>query len=255
LIALLALFIAWRQYVIERRLTVQQNIITQQQTIDAYFQGISDLVIDEEGLLEDWPQERAIAEGRTAAILSSIDAMGKAKVLRFLSHAFLLTPLKRDLRLGRAILDGQGGYVEDQADGIRVVNLGSMLVGQPLNDTDLRATDLSAADLSGADLSDVDLLQANLAGASLWRASLRGANLAESRLFYGEAELASPRQPGETPNYTTGAGTGAVVEEVDFSGVTGLSPEQRRYCCSWCGSRTRRTIPGGCEGIANRLGH
>jgi len=88
LIAVIAVYVAWRQYIISKDLTiqqnlltVQQNLITQQQTIDAYFQGISDLVLDE-GLLEDWPQERAIAEGRTA-ILSSVDGGGKAKIIRF----------------------------------------------------------------------------------------------------------------------------------------------------------------------------
>lgn len=91
LIAILAVFVAWRQYVISKDLTIQQNTITQQQTIDSYFQGVSELVLDEDGLLEDWPQERAIAEGRTAAILSSIDSNGKAKVLRFLSRSRLLT--------------------------------------------------------------------------------------------------------------------------------------------------------------------
>jgi len=49
-------------------------------------------VLDEEGLLEDWPQERAIAEGRTAAILSSVDGGGKAKIIRFLTSSKLLTP-------------------------------------------------------------------------------------------------------------------------------------------------------------------
>ncbi|MEO0626595.1 MAG: excinuclease ABC subunit UvrC [Bacteroidota bacterium] len=39
-------------------------------------------MLDDEGLLEDWPQERVIAEARTAAILSSVDSDGKAKVLR-----------------------------------------------------------------------------------------------------------------------------------------------------------------------------
>ncbi|MEL7332209.1 MAG: CvpA family protein, partial [Cyanobacteria bacterium J06560_2] len=94
-IAVLAVYVAWRQYIISRDLTVQQNLITQQQTIDSYFQGISELVLDDEGLLEDWPQERVIAEARTAAILSSVDADGKAKVLRFLSRSKLLTPLAR----------------------------------------------------------------------------------------------------------------------------------------------------------------
>lgn len=99
LIAIIAVYIAWRQYIISKDLTiqqnlltVQQNIITQQQTIDSYFQGISDLVLDDEGLLEDY-QERLLAEGRTAAILSSVDGSGKAKILRFLSRSKLLTPL------------------------------------------------------------------------------------------------------------------------------------------------------------------
>ena len=78
-IAILAVYVAWTQYVISKELTIQQNRITQQQTIDAYFQGISDLALDDEGLLEDWPQERAIAEGRTAAILSSVDGGGESQ--------------------------------------------------------------------------------------------------------------------------------------------------------------------------------
>ena len=61
LIAILAVYVAWAQYVISKDLTIQQNRITQQQTIDTYFQGISDLTLNDEGLLEDWPQERAIA--------------------------------------------------------------------------------------------------------------------------------------------------------------------------------------------------
>jgi uncharacterized membrane protein len=55
-IAIIAVYVAWRQYIISKDLTiqqnlltVQQNIITQQQTIDSYFQGVSDLVLDEEG--------------------------------------------------------------------------------------------------------------------------------------------------------------------------------------------------------------
>ena len=46
MIAVLAVYIAWQQYVISKDLTIQQNRITQQQTIDAYFQGISDLALN-----------------------------------------------------------------------------------------------------------------------------------------------------------------------------------------------------------------
>lgn len=254
LIAVLAVYIAWRQYVISRDLTIQQNIITQQQTIDSYFQGISELVLDEEGLLEDWPQERAIAEGRTAAILSSVDASGKAKVLRFLSRSRLLSPLQRDRRLGRAILDGAGGYAEDRNYGVRVIDLGVMLAGTDLSSTDLRWTDLSDINLIRANLRNCDLVKTNLARTILCSAILAGSDMMGVRLFYGSVMTASPRTRADIPDYTTGAHTGAVVEGADFTGVQRLSEEQRYYCCAWGGSATRATVPGGCEGIPNLVG-
>jgi uncharacterized protein YjbI with pentapeptide repeats len=253
-IAVLAVYVAWRQYVISKDLTIQQNLITQQQTIDSYFQGISELVLDEEGLLEDWPQERAIAEGRTAAILSSVDPTGKAKILRFLSRSRLLTPLRRDRRLGRAMLDGMGGYAEDRDAGVRVIDLGVMLATANLSGTDLRWTDLSDANLIRADLSRCDLVKTNLARTILVDSTLAGADLMGARFFYGSVVTASPRSRTEIPNYQTGAYTGAVVENVDFTGVTRMSEAQRQYCCAWSGSASRTTIPGGCEGISNRLG-
>lgn len=253
-IAVLAVYVAWRQYVISRDLTTQQNRITQQQTIDTFFQGISDLVLDEEGLLEDWPQERMIAEARTAVILSSVDAPGKAKVLRFLSLSKLLTPLRRDERLGRPILDGRGGYEEDRPSGTRVIDLGAMLAACDLAGSDLRWTELSEANLVRTDLSNCDLVRANLARAVLYQAKLCRADLMAARLFYGPVETATPRTKGDRPDYVTGAHTGAVVEGADFTAVKRLSEEQRCYCCAWGGSTTRATIPGGCEDVPNRLG-
>lgn len=254
LIALLAVYVAYRQYVIEKDLTTQQNRITQQQTIDSYFQGISDLVLDAEGLLEDWPQERAIAEGRTAAILGSVDAAGKAKVIRFLSKSRLLSPLKRDRHLGRAILDGMGGYEEDRDFGIRVIDLGVMLAGADMSGTDLRWTDLSDANLIRANLAGCDLVKTNLCRTILCDADLSGADMMGTRLFYGSLETASPRSRTEIPNYTTGEYTGAVVEGADFDGVKRMDEAQRYYCCAWGGTNTRSTIPGGCDDIPNLLG-
>ncbi|GAB1539598.1 hypothetical protein NUACC21_22650 [Scytonema sp. NUACC21] len=210
--------------------------------------------MDEEGLLEDWPQERAIAEGRTAAILSSVDGSGKAKILRFLSRSRLLTPLKRDRRLGRPILNGTGGYAEDRVEGVRVIDLGVMLAGADLSATDLRWTDLSEANLVRADLRNSDLVKANLSRTILYEADLRGADLNGTRLFYGSVEMASPRSRTEPPNYETGEHTGAVVENANFSDVQRLSEPARYYCCAWGGEKTRGTIPGGCEGIPNKLG-
>jgi uncharacterized protein YjbI with pentapeptide repeats len=254
LVAFLALYVAWRQYVISKDLTSQQNRITQQQTIDAYFQGISDLVLDEEGLLEDWPPERAIAEGRTAAILTGLDGEGKAKVIRFLSSAKLLTPLKRDRRLGRPIFDGLGGYEEDIEYGVRVIDLTNMLAGTDLSNSDLRSTEFSEANLSNISLAACDLTRANLSRALLLAANLRQADLSRTCFFHGDVETASPRDRINAPSYSTGAYTGAVIEGADFSQVKNLSQEQRYYCCAWGGSKTRGTVPGGCGDIPNKLG-
>jgi uncharacterized protein YjbI with pentapeptide repeats len=259
-IATLAAYVSWRQYIVSRDLTIeqnrlnrQQNIITQQQTIDNYFQGISDLVLDDKGFLEDWPQERSFAIGRTAALLGSVNAMGKARVIRFLSRSKLLTPLKRDLRLGLVVLNGNGGYDEDRIHGVRVINLGVMLSGTDVSQTDLRWTDLSDANLIRTDLSGCNLSKANLARSILYQAKLNGAEIKDTRLFYGRIELASPRIPDRLPDYITGEFSGAIVEDVDFTNVRQMSQSQREYCCAWCGEKSRQTIPDGCKGIPNRL--
>jgi uncharacterized protein YjbI with pentapeptide repeats len=253
-IAILAVYVAWAQYVISRDLTIQQNLITQQQTIDTYFQGISDLTLNEEGLLEDWPQERAIAEGRTAAILSSVDKAGKAKIIRFLSQSRLLTPLKRDNLLGRAILDGAGGYAEDRPHGTRVVDLGVMLAGADLSSQDLRWSDLSDANLVRTNLNRSDLIKANLARTVLYEANLSSADIKGAQLFYGSPETATPRTRTGIPNYETGENTGVVIERANLTGIRRISDEQRYYLCAWCGEKGRERIPGGCEGIPNKLG-
>lgn len=253
LVALVALMIAWRQVMVDQRLTTQQNRITQAQTIDSFIHGISELISDEEGLLEDWPLERMLAEGRLAAVLSSIDGDGKARILRFLSHARLLTPLRRDQRLGRAILDGEGSYEEDRPRGVPVIRLQSMLRGADLAGTDLRAIDFNGADLSGADLSSADLAEANLSGVNLAGANLQGACLQGTRFFYGDPLEATPPQAQQPPDHVGGAGTGALVENVNLSGARQLDPASRTYLAAWSGVRSRQTIPGGCKGLPNRL--
>ena len=254
LIAILAVWVAWRQNEISESLTGQQNVITQQQTIDSYFQGISDLVLDPQGQLEDWPLERAIAQARTAALLGGCDADGRAKIIRFLSSANLLTPLKRDGLLGRPILDGTGGYVVDLKDGVRVVNVGMMLAGRAICNTDLRNADLSGANLIKTNLMNCDLTGANLVGAILTKATLRGTDLSRVKLFYANLETATPRDRQNLPNFVTGEYTGAVVEDADFSKAIDMSEETRKYVCAWCGKKSRRNIPGGCEDVPNRLG-
>lgn len=254
LVASVALLIAWRQVMVDQRLTTQQNRITQAQTIDSFIHGISELISDEEGMLEDWPLERMLAEGRLAAVFGSIDREGKARVLRFLSHARLLTPLKRDQRLGRAILDGTGNYEEDRATGVPVIRLQHLLQGVDLSGCDLRGVDFNGADLRGADLSLCDLTGANLAGTNLAGANLERARLEGCRFFYGRPQTATPRQPAAPMDLASGAGSGAVVENSTLTSVRFLDPHTHHYLAAWSGPRSRATLPGGCKGIPSQLG-
>ncbi|MFN9621264.1 MAG: pentapeptide repeat-containing protein [Cyanobacteriota bacterium] len=253
LVASVALMIAWRQVMVDQRLTTQQNRITQAQTIDNFIHGISELISDEEGMLEDWPLERMLAEGRLAAVFGSIDRDGKARVLRFLSHARLLTPLRRDQRLGRAILDGEGNYAEDRVTGVPVIRLHHLLQGVDLSGSDLRGVDFNGADLRGADLSHCDLTGANLAGTNLAGANLERARLEACRFFYGRSQTASPRHPALPFDLLSGAGTGALVENSNLSGARLLDPHSHHYLAAWSGPRSRATLPGGCQGIPSQL--
>ncbi|MDX2271962.1 MAG: pentapeptide repeat-containing protein [Cyanobacteriota bacterium] len=253
LIAILAAYIAWQQYVISRELTIQQNLITQQQTIDAYFEGISGLVLSPDGQLDDWPLERAIAEGRTAAIMNGVDRYGKAKILRFLSMANLLSPLRRDEHLGRPILDGSGGYQRDRLNGTRVVNLRTILERTDLSKTELRGIDFSDISLEGANLSECDLSYCNFSSADLRAANLQKSDLHKAFLFAGSPETATPGHPKRKPNFKTGEFTGALIQGANFQQVKRLSDEQRYYLCAWGGAQTRATVPGGCQGIPDRL--
>jgi len=254
LIAILAVWVAWRQNEISEKLTGQQNSITQQQTIDTYFQGISDLILDAQGQMEDWPLERAIAQARTSALLGSSDPDGRAKIIRFLSSANLLAPLKRDGLLGRAILDGSGGYVVDLERGVRVINLGLMLAGKDISKSDLRYVDLTGANFIKTNFSGCNLTGANFGGAILCRANLRHTDLSKVNLFYGNIATTSPRDRLHIPNFETGEYTGAVIEEADFTAAQDLSEENRQYLCAWGGNKTRKTIAGGCQGVPNLLG-
>ncbi|HLO48562.1 MAG TPA: pentapeptide repeat-containing protein, partial [Kamptonema sp.] len=139
-------------------------------------------------------------------------------------------------------------------NGVRVIDIGVMLAGADLAGMDLRWTDLSEANLVRANLSGSDLVKANLSRTILYEANLARADLKGAALFYGSVETASPRSRSDIPDYQTGKNTGAVIENVDFTGVKRLSEEQRYYCCAWCGEQSRKTIPGGCEDIPNKLG-
>lgn len=239
-IASLALVVTLRQFSVERVIIKELNLITQAQLVDNFIQGISEMVSDGDGFLEDWPLERMLAEGRLSALIGGVDPTGCARVLRFLSHATLLTPLQRDQRVGRPMLDGQGLYVHDRLNGVPVVQLRQLLVGVNLAHTDLSGVDFNGADLSGANLRGADLRGANLAAANLSGANLEGADLDGATLFHGNGQAPTPASAEHPPDLVTGHGTGAVLARTRLVGVRHLSPEARAYCNRWSGGEFRR---------------
>ena len=80
--------------------------------------------------------------------MSSVDAEGKAKILRFLSQSRLVTPLKRDRVFPRRPSSTvMAAMLKNRDHGIRVIDLNVMFAGADLANTDLRWTDLSDANL------------------------------------------------------------------------------------------------------------
>lgn len=244
-IAVLALVVTLRQFSIERVIIKELNLITMAQLVDNFIQGVSEMISDGDGFLEDWPLERMLAEGRLSAMFGAVDATARARVLRFLSHANLLAPLQRDQRVGRPMLDGQGLYVIDRLNGIPVVQLRQLLVSADLAGTDLAGVDFNGADLSGADLRGANLRGANLARANLSGANLEGANLEDVRLFWGSGDSVTPAAPGEQPDLEHGRFTGAVLRRTRLSGVSNLSPENRAYVVRWSSGEFQPALPRG----------
>lgn len=244
-IAVLALVVTLRQFSIERVIIKELNLITQAQLVDNFIQGVSEMISDGDGFLEDWPLERMLAEGRLSAMFGAVDGAARARVLRFLSHANLLAPLQRDQRVGRPMLDGKGLYVIDRLGGTPVVQLRQLLVGADLAETDLVGVDFNGADLTGADLRGANLRGANFAGANLTGANLSGANLDGVSFFWGSGEAVTPAAPGEPLDLEHSRGTGAVLRRTRLNDVKNLSPANRAYLNCWSGADFQPALPRG----------
>ncbi len=129
----------------------------QDEALQAYFEGMEDLLLDE-GLLspQQRVEERTLARARTLIILGRVDGARKRSVVQFLYESQLIQKDQPIVSLSGADLS------EAHLSGVRLSN--AHLVG----------ADVSGADLSGAMLSNADLRSANLFEADLSNAELRG---------------------------------------------------------------------------------
>jgi uncharacterized protein YjbI with pentapeptide repeats len=147
----------------------EQERIIRAQSLDAYFDGISNLLLRDGAFGET---ARNLTKGRTDAILKVLKSDEKRNLVAFLYGSGLIT------------LDGDNS--------LPVVGLsGSDLSGVELSGSTLRKASLSMVNLRGAQISEADLDEADLRGADLREADLRGADLSRANLHGAVAAAAN----------------------------------------------------------------
>jgi hypothetical protein len=138
----------------------EQERVIRAQSLDAYFDGISNLLLRDGGF---GATARNLTKGRTDAILKVLKSDEKRNLVAFLYGSGLIT------------LDGDSGGP--------VIGLsGSDLSLAELSGSTLRKASLSMVNLRGAQISEADLDEADLRGADLREADLRGSDLSRANL-------------------------------------------------------------------------
>jgi uncharacterized protein YjbI with pentapeptide repeats len=144
----------------------------QDDTLQAYLDGVSQLLTDKDRPLHRSPRDdrlRTVARARTLTVLSRLDDDRKARVVQFLYESGLI-------HYEHPIVDLTGADLS--CANLRTFSLsGADLVFADLHRADLRGDWLVYANLYGADLRGAILSGANLYGANLSGTNLSGANL------------------------------------------------------------------------------
>jgi uncharacterized protein YjbI with pentapeptide repeats len=284
-IAAIAVYIAYRQWLDSKQDALEQKELTERiernkqaamqeqeriirsQSLDAYFEGISNLLLGDGN-----PNTTALkfAKGRTDALLKILKPDEKRNLLAFLygsglivlngdSNVPIISLSDSDLSeadLRRAIL---------REASLSMINLREAdLRGADLSDADLRGADLRGAQMTGADLSlanlhgailtkanlsEADLSEADLSGADLRESNLRGASLSMADLSGANLRAANLRAANLSGINLSGAylseadlseanlkGAQLInlvsISGADFTDVENLSAEVRGNLCS-----------------------
>lgn len=143
---------------------LEQDRIIRAQSLDAYFDGISTLLLrDEDGIFTD--TARSLTKGRTDAILKILKSDEKRNLVAFLYGCRLISSNGSDEPPMVALAGSDLSEVELNGMSLPHVGFGmANLRGVVIKEADLDGIDLRGADLSEADLTGSDLCQANLHG-------------------------------------------------------------------------------------------
>jgi hypothetical protein len=196
--------------------TTQQEVRQQQiedqrsqdTALQAYFDGMTNLLIDEQGTqlhkLEPDTEVQRLIQARTDTLFAILDKDREVSVVLFLARSDVIPkgdPLVSLAGIDLSFIDLRGIDLSDTS--LAASNLAhAILTNVNLSNSDLRNANLSTADLSTADLSTADLSGANLSSADLSGANLSGANLSDAVL------------------------NGAVLSEANLDGAFGVTNEK-----------------------------
>ena len=246
----------------------EQERIVRAQSLDAYFDGISNLLLRDG---EFSATARNLTKGRTDAILKVLKSDEKRNLVAFLYGSGLITlglsingdgslpvislagsDLSRVELRGATLRNAKLGMADLRGAQIREADLDEAdLRGADLREADfsgadlsranlhgavaaaaaLIGADLSEADLSGADLRGSDFSGADLSGTNLSGANLRGANLTGANLRGSNLSGANLREANLTDANLLEAGLTNLIsiDGADFTNVQNLSQDTRRY--------------------------
>jgi hypothetical protein len=171
--------------------TTQQEVRQQQiedqrsqdTALQAYFDGMTNLLIDEQGTqlrkLDPDAEVQRLIQARTETLLAILDKDRKVSVVLFLARSDVIPkgdPLVSLAGIDLSFIDLRG--IDLSETSLAASNLAHAI----LTNVNLSRSDLGNADLSEANLSRADLSEANLSGADLSGANLGDANLRETYL-------------------------------------------------------------------------
>jgi len=188
-----------RQQQIEGRRTDQaqhlENQRSQDTALQAYFDGMTNLLIDEQGnqlhKLNPDTEVQDLIQARTETLFAILDKSREVSVVLFLARSDVIPkgdPLVSLAGIDLSSIDLRG--IDLSATSLVASNLAhAILTNVNLSDSDLRNADLRFAKLRGANLSDANLSDANLSEANLSGAALIFADLSEATLR--DADLSS----------------------------------------------------------------
>jgi uncharacterized protein YjbI with pentapeptide repeats len=223
----------------QQRVREQQiaNEHAQDETLQSYLEGMSQLLTDKAQLGDDLS---TVAQARTMAVLSRLDGVRKRSVLEFLYASRLIERQERILLDESGLIRRKPIVRLFRAD-LRGLDLSrTVLAGVDLRGTDLRGTNLSWSDLTGADLRNAKLSNADLSWSELSNADLSDADLSWSDLR-GSDLTGADLGWSDLRGVTLG---GSQLEGINLTGANVSEIKELDALMAWLNATDRRKETG-----------